>query len=476
MKLLLFFGLVLSSYADPLYRLFLPDLQDPPHPLIEDLLCHPLFSRLHRVAQLSSLKFFFPHGNIHRAAHSRGSSIAASIYINALNQNSPPTSRISPLQSLAVQVAALLHDIGHGPYSHVFQRAYSSHCPPLKPWSHELQSTRIACHLFNELRLVSKYNLPNDFLYAVCDMILGISPRRHARKYGASSHFSSYVIFTIVNGDLQDSLDVDKFDYMRRDSRMCCHPSYARIVDNAVCEIILNSRILNDRIVYSSRAAPALAVFAHCVYLNYRYLYYHPHAHGLNLLIHRIFEELIPRHPHLFNLRDLHAFLALDDNLLDGFSDIHPDLQSLIGRFHARIPYLFLAYRDLPDSSALNNAKQAFLHALRDSPYIQPYDYVLDSCHFAHIIRNPLHTNILRRVVFYDLSDPEESFFLFQPYLQDLLNSSPSELFFSSKEIYYSFAVPFHETCIQLRLYCTSQDPKKSALLLEIFNHALPLD
>lgn len=482
----------LHASRDVLYADFYPQLQDPPSPLIADLMHTDLFRRLDRVSQLGTKKFLFPHANITRGAHCRGTRTMASIYVNILNRNSPDDQRITPTQSHAIQAAALLHDIGHGPYSHIFQSA-AAHILQATPWSHEEQSARIARHLFHAAGLVQKHGLPPDFVDAVVDMIRGINKHDHAAKYASSPDFATYAIFTIVNSDTEASLDVDKFDYMRRDSHMCCRPRYAALVDRAVAGIIENSRIAHDRIVYSVRAAESLVVFAHCAYLNYRYLYHNPQACGLDLLVQDILACELPHTDLVRLLHDMPRFSAFDDSFVESpkAPAADPRLKNLRARFNARVPYEFIGYLDhsypadtspahglaqLHSSAAA--AIQAFDDALRTThPAIGHGDYVFATYNFARILKRNGTKNILEKVSFHDAAPDRPLPRSHNAHLRShSLAPGSTPLFDPADPLadpatsrYETDHVPFYWGSVQLRLYARTTDPNKIGALKKLF-------
>lgn len=491
MKLLLIFIYITfqNASSDQIYEDFFPQFQDAPSPLINHIVQHPLFKRLHRISQLSSKELLFTDTKlpiITRAAHSIGTRVVSSVYINILNKNSEPDSRITPIQSHAIQVAALLHDIGHGPYSHVFQDAISRLHPPVtvddehkKPWTHEQQSARMVRHLFHINDYIQKYDLPEDFADAVCDMIQGIKPDIHGKKYSASAHFNTYLIFTIVNGDNQASLDVDKFDYMRRDSYTCCRPQYAGLVDRAVRGIIENSRIHNGRIVYNAKVAEALVLFSHCVYLNYRYLYYTPESEDFTIL-----ERIIGAFSHSqmsYYLNNIDAFSTLDDETIETLhlKDTRPPTV-----------YKFIAYCDYPHPektsqacnlqhlhSKVQKVEHAFQQALTSAgSTITEQDYVFTTYNFARILKRNGTKNILEKVSFYNLPRHMEDFYNYHKYLAKYSfapgcislfdpRSRPGDPAFS----YETDPVPFYWGSLQLRLHATTQDPEKISELKALF-------
>ncbi|CAD26157.1 similarity to HYPOTHETICAL PROTEIN Y461_MYCPN [Encephalitozoon cuniculi GB-M1] len=511
--ILLFLPLSVSreipDMRDILYEDFHKEMQDPPTPLIIDLMSTDLFRRLDRVAQLGLRNLLFTHANITRGAHCRGTRTMSSIYVNILNKNSCSESCITPVQSHAIQVASLLHDIGHGPYSHLFEYTVTGmvHSNPeiyhddekkdsAKPWSHEMQSLRIARCLLQTNDLVRKYNLPHDFADAVCDMIQGLSRDDHAKKYASSPDFNKYVIFTIVNGDAEASLDTDKFDYMRRDSYLCCRPGYANLVSQAVTGIMLGSRIEHDRIVYSIRCAESLVVFSHCVYLNYRYLYYNPQAGGLDLVLQDILTRLLSHANLTRYLQDINSFSILDDMFIARLWDkgSHVDIQHLLDRFNARDSYEFIGYRDYPyppetspnhDLTNLRRSiadiKHTFSEALgKTQCEITNDDYVLVAFNFAHILKGNGTKNILAKVLFHDPIPNPESFYSHKPHLDKYFSTpgctplfKPIENADSLAAAYEADDIPFYWGSIQLRLYARTVDNEKTAELKRLFKNVI---
>jgi HD superfamily phosphohydrolase len=98
---------------DPVYGFITID-----EPLIFDLISHPYYQRLRRIHQMAFAELVYP-GAVHsRLHHSLG---AYHLMCNALSELKNKNIEITPEEELAAKVAILLHDIGHGPYSHALE-------------------------------------------------------------------------------------------------------------------------------------------------------------------------------------------------------------------------------------------------------------------------------------------------------------------------------------------------------------------
>src|SRR5258708_25121302 len=98
---------------DPVYGFITLD-----HPVLLSIVAHPWYQRLRRINQMAFAHLVYP-GAVHsRLHHSLG---AYHLMYNALNELKSKGSDITPEEELGAKVAILLHDIGHGPYSHALE-------------------------------------------------------------------------------------------------------------------------------------------------------------------------------------------------------------------------------------------------------------------------------------------------------------------------------------------------------------------
>jgi HD superfamily phosphohydrolase len=162
---------------DPVYGFITID-----QPLILQLISHPWYQRLRNIHQMAFAHLVYP-GAVHsRLHHSLGAYHLMSI---ALAELKSKEIEITAEEELGAKAAILLHDIGHGPYSHTLESEL------IKDAHHETISLLIMRKLNEEL---------NGQLQTAIDIFTG----RHPKKF----------LSQLVSGQL----DVDRMDYLNRDS------------------------------------------------------------------------------------------------------------------------------------------------------------------------------------------------------------------------------------------------------------------
>ena len=91
-----------------------------PSEFLYDLIQHPYLQRLHRIKQLGLSSFVYPGAQHTRMQHSIGAMYLMGEAIAQLRQHSY---EISEQEAEAVRACILLHDIGHGPFSHALENS-----------------------------------------------------------------------------------------------------------------------------------------------------------------------------------------------------------------------------------------------------------------------------------------------------------------------------------------------------------------
>ena len=162
---------------DPVYGFITID-----HNLILEIIAHPYYQRLRRIHQMAFAHLVYP-GAVHtRLHHSLG---AYHLMSNALSELKSKGIEITPEEEVAAKAAILLHDIGHGPFSHALENKLVTGV------HHESISILIMQTLNKEL---------NGKLQTAIDIF--------------TNQYHKPFLHQLVSGQL----DVDRMDYLTRDS------------------------------------------------------------------------------------------------------------------------------------------------------------------------------------------------------------------------------------------------------------------
>ena len=163
-------------------------------PRMRSIIDTPEFKRLHNLRQLGLTYLIYPSANHTRFEHSLGVSHLAKILTSSLQKNQPELG-ITDNEIELIQIAGLIHDIGHGPFSHLYDHEFSPGC------HHEKRGQVLFCEM------VSKYNL--SFTQNEINFIIDcIDPPKELER-----NFKYQIVSNKVC-----SIDVDKIDYIQRDN------------------------------------------------------------------------------------------------------------------------------------------------------------------------------------------------------------------------------------------------------------------
>ncbi|XP_061604493.1 deoxynucleoside triphosphate triphosphohydrolase SAMHD1 isoform X1 [Phyllopteryx taeniolatus] len=214
------------------------------HPLLVKIIDTPQFQRLRNIKQLGATYFVFPGASHNRFEHSIGVGYLAGQLVKALNERQPEL-LISLRDILCVQLAGLCHDLGHGPFSHMFEAKFISKARPKIAWKHEKASLDMFDYLVekNNLKpLMEQYGLvlAEDLIF-IKELIAGPLDKDEDLKgtYRGRLKDKSFLYEIVANK--RNGIDMDKWDYFARD----CHnlgiqnnSDYRRYLKFArVCEV-----------------------------------------------------------------------------------------------------------------------------------------------------------------------------------------------------------------------------------------------
>ncbi|XP_041859789.1 deoxynucleoside triphosphate triphosphohydrolase SAMHD1 [Melanotaenia boesemani] len=195
------------------------------HPLLIKIIDTPQFQRLRNIKQLGGTYLVFPGASHNRFEHSIGVGYLAGQLVQALNERQPEL-LISRRDILCVQIAGLCHDLGHGPFSHMFDGMFIPKARPDIIWKHEMASLTMFDYLVddNGLKPVMEEHglvLPQDLDF-IKEQIAGPLDTKAAQgqkwPYKGRPEDKSFLYEIVANK--KNGIDVDKWDYFARD---CYH-------------------------------------------------------------------------------------------------------------------------------------------------------------------------------------------------------------------------------------------------------------
>ncbi|XP_058180376.1 uncharacterized protein LOC131298892 [Rhododendron vialii] len=259
------------------------------------------FQRLHDLKQLGVAHMVYP-GAVHsRFEHSLGVYWLAGEAVNKLKTHQGLELGIEHYDMQTVKLAGLLHDVGHGPFSHLFEREFLPQVLKGSKWSHEQMSVKMVDHIVDRHHI----DIDSGTIKRVKEMILA-SSEFALPKSAKEKHFLYDIVANGRNG-----IDVDKFDYIVRDCRACglgCNFQFPRLLETM--------RVLGDEICY--RAKDYLTV--HKLFATradlYRTVYTHAKVKAIEFMV---VDALLKANDYLdiaSHVLDPSEYWKLDDTIL----------------------------------------------------------------------------------------------------------------------------------------------------------------
>lgn len=259
-------------------------------PLAKRIIDTEEFQRLRSIKQLGCCNYVFPSATHTRFEHSIGVYHLASKYIDILQRKGD---YFTDDQSNCIRIAALIHDLGHGPYSHLFDELFDENK------NHEYRSIK----MFETMNKKYNFEISDNDIEMIQKII-------DPKKYKIPQEYK--YVFQIVSN--QNGVDVDRFDYIMRDIRMIglnYGIEYERIMNH--------SDIINGEIVFSEKVKTNIDDFFRTRFIMYKEVYNHRTVRGIEFMM----KEYIKIFDEVFNISDIitndnwSIFMRLNDGMVN---------------------------------------------------------------------------------------------------------------------------------------------------------------
>jgi HD superfamily phosphohydrolase len=269
-----------------------PELDVPLTPRVRRIIDTPEFRRLGRVNQLGLVSIAYPAATHSRFEHSLGVYRLALLFLKQLSHDARFASVVDSSQAEVFIVAALLHDIGHWPF-----------CHPIE----DLRLPQLPRHE----ELARRYILRGELAEAL-RVDWGIEPAEVVALLSGEVASQGGKILASM---LSSPIDIDKMDYLPRDSLHAGVP-YGRHFDQ---QRLIGSLCLNEAgdglaITEKGKTAAEMMVFAR--YVMFSEVYWHHTVRSATAMLQRAFSLLCER-------------LELEQVLMFGDAELMRRLQSL---------------------------------------------------------------------------------------------------------------------------------------------------
>lgn len=290
-------------FRDPIHDLISFDKQE--EKVLLDIINTPTFQRLRRIKQLGFSEYTYPTATHNRFSHSIGVSHLIGKFFDNLgyvpekvkfkvvvDEEEKEVNLGKDELKLILKIVGLLHDIGHGPFSHAFERLMK------EGFSHETMTIRIIENTEIRSHIEEYFGEDGKFIVKlITDIIEGKISSEH------------YWVKEIISSQL----DADRMDYLLRDAYMC-GVSYASfepdwlIMHMEVNEIPQENNRLGI-VINAKKGLHSVESFIISRYHMYERVYFHKTTRAFESVLVKLFERLK-------ELKDEWEDLFVDDYLI----------------------------------------------------------------------------------------------------------------------------------------------------------------
>lgn len=277
----------LKIFRDPIYDLIYFNKEDDA-PVLE-IIDTPEFQRLRRIKQLGLSSYTYSSSTHDRFSHSIGVCFLSGLMVENLNFDTAvvnePGGEIELNKKqvkLLVRLAAILHDIGHGPFSHAFERAIKN---------------KVKGHVSASIQIHEDYSIKiicSDSIKSIIERIPDESLKKFGVKWVCDILEGTFAGPKWIKEIISSQFDADRIDYLLRDAYMS-GVKYAAFD----WEWIFRNMYIGDIagngkgiIIDGSKGTHSLESFIVSRYHMYEQVYFHKTTRGFEAVVNSIFKRI----------------------------------------------------------------------------------------------------------------------------------------------------------------------------------------
>ncbi|MED6282724.1 hypothetical protein CHARACLAT_001361 [Characodon lateralis] len=396
------------------------------HPLLVKIIDTPQFQRLRNIKQLGGTYYVYPGASHNRFEHSIGVAFLAGELLETLKKKQPELG-ITERDILCVQIAGLCHDLGHGPFSHLFDQMFIPKARLGHEWTHEIASQNMFDHLVKQNNLKEDMKdhelVPDVDLEFIKELI---DPKKPGQQWPHNGRPRNMAFLYEIVSNTRNKIDVDKWDYFARD----CHHlglknnfDHLRLIKFArVCEVDGEMQIC-----YRDKEVFNLCNMFYTRFCLHKQAYQHKVAKAIELMITDAFLKA-DRHIQIEGSEgnvcilsnatdDMVAYTKLTDNVFDHIlnstSQELEEARNILDRIMFRDLYVCLG--EIRSSKTQEDFENSWSQRI---PGYNPDDYVVNLVKFNYGMGSE---DPIGHVRFYSKETPDEARIIARPEVSQLL-------------------------------------------------------
>ncbi|CAD8085667.1 unnamed protein product [Paramecium sonneborni] len=329
----------IRKISDPIYDFIYFDQA------IWKVIDNPIYQRLRNIKQLGTTSWVFQGANHTRFEHCLGVGHLAQQFISSIYNNQPylDSEEDKKRNIKLITIAGIVHDLGHGPFSHMFDNLLIPKITNTSDlWCHEQASEMLFDYMYENYNL----GLEKDEVNFINALVHGDSNK--------VSNGKKQWFYDIVSNK-RNGIDVDRIDYIRRD---CHHLGFPPSIKDFKY-LMQESRVIDDEICYPQRYAFNIFDLFNTRYKLFKIVY----LNRISQCIEQMMCDILLSVNHIYKFNEIilepEKYYKLNDSIIEQIESAegpeYAHAQSIIKRLKTRELYKFVSEALIKSSTSLES-------------------------------------------------------------------------------------------------------------------------